>query len=276
MRKAIALSLAACLSLTSLGAQEPARPDFSGEWVLDATASVRADMPPRGTGPAPVARPRQTKDVRPKYPPIAQQARITGTVILQAVVDALGHVTELRILRGVPALDDAAAEAVSQWEYEPTRVDGVAVAVNVTVTVSFNLTRTGGPPASGAGPGRARGPAPAPPPPIAIKQDENGLKITRRISGGSETITYRFESTQATNKLTLTSPRRGGEYRYTSRWDGERLISDIDSFERDFSVKRTETIALDGDRLSITLERPDLIVNGQPYRRTDIYTRVVR
>lgn len=81
--------------------------------------------------------PRKVQHVAPVYPPIAAQARITGTVVLEATISMSGVVTDVRVLRSVPLLDAAAVAAVQQWRYEPTRLNGEPVAVLLTVTVRF-------------------------------------------------------------------------------------------------------------------------------------------
>jgi len=83
--------------------------------------------------------PAKIKDVMPVYPDIAMRARIAGVVILEATIDARGKVVNLRVLRSVPLLDQAATDAVRQWEFTPTRLNGVAVPVVMTVTVNFTL-----------------------------------------------------------------------------------------------------------------------------------------
>ena len=83
--------------------------------------------------------PAKIKDVMPVYPDIAMRARIAGGVILEATIDARGKVVNLRVLRSVPLLDQAATDAVRQWEFTPTRLNGVAVPVVMTVTVNFTL-----------------------------------------------------------------------------------------------------------------------------------------
>ena len=77
----------------------------------------------------------------PAYPIEAQKARVTGQVVIDAVIGVDGAVTDARVLRGVPMLDEPALAAVRQWRYTPTVVDGVAVPVIVTVTVTFSLGR---------------------------------------------------------------------------------------------------------------------------------------
>lgn len=83
--------------------------------------------------------PRKIKDVPPEYPAVAQDARAQGVVILEARIDESGNVSDTRTLRSIPLLDQAAIDAVKQWQYEPTLLNGTPVAVIVTVTVSFTL-----------------------------------------------------------------------------------------------------------------------------------------
>lgn len=83
--------------------------------------------------------PMQTRKVNPAYPAIAQSARVQGVVILEALIDEQGRVADARVLRSIPLLDQAAIDAVRQWEYAPTLLNGVAVPVIMTVTVQFTL-----------------------------------------------------------------------------------------------------------------------------------------
>ena len=76
----------------------------------------------------------------PVYPPIAQSARVQGTVIIEARVEPDGHVSNARVLRSIPLLDKAAMDAVMQWEFTPTLVNGKPVPVVVTTTLQFTLT----------------------------------------------------------------------------------------------------------------------------------------
>jgi protein TonB len=62
-------------------------------------------------------------------------------VIIEATIDSDGRIQSLRILRTIPLLDQAALDAVRQWQYTPTLLNGVAVPVIMTVTVTFNLTK---------------------------------------------------------------------------------------------------------------------------------------
>jgi protein TonB len=83
--------------------------------------------------------PTKVRNVAPSYPDLARQSRIQGMVILEAVISPSGSVEDVRVLRGIPLLDDAAADAVRQWRYTPTLLNGVPVAVVMTVTVNFRL-----------------------------------------------------------------------------------------------------------------------------------------
>jgi protein TonB len=83
--------------------------------------------------------PSKVKDVKPVYPPVARDARVQGVVIVEAIIDATGDVVDTRVLRSIPLLDEAAVEAVQQWRFTPTQVNGVPQPVVMTVTVNFTL-----------------------------------------------------------------------------------------------------------------------------------------
>lgn len=84
--------------------------------------------------------PVKVKDVLPRYPQIAREARIHGTVFLECTISPRGTVTDVRVLRGTPLLDQAAVDAVRKWVYTPTLLNGIPVPVIMTVTVTFKLT----------------------------------------------------------------------------------------------------------------------------------------
>ncbi len=77
--------------------------------------------------------------VQPVYPPLAKQARISGTVRLQAVIAKDGSIIELQVLSGHPLLQQAALDAVRQWKYRPTLLNGDPVEVVTTIDVIFTL-----------------------------------------------------------------------------------------------------------------------------------------
>jgi protein TonB len=86
-----------------------------------------------------IKEPKKLKDVAPVYPPLAVSSRLEGVVILECVLDTRGRVQEAKVLRGPPLLDQAALDAVRQWVYSTTLVDGMPVPVILTVTVNFRL-----------------------------------------------------------------------------------------------------------------------------------------
>jgi protein TonB len=102
-----------------------------------------APPPPKPTGPVRVGgnihAPAKISNVAPAYPPMARKARVEGTVSLEATINTQGRVTDVKVLRGNPLLDDAAADAVKEWKYSPTLLNGTPVAVVMTVTVNFHL-----------------------------------------------------------------------------------------------------------------------------------------
>ena len=78
-------------------------------------------------------------EVKPNYPPLARQARIQGTVLLQAVIGRDGSIENLRVVSGHPMLAPAAIEAVRQWRYRPYTLNGTPVQVQTEITVNFVL-----------------------------------------------------------------------------------------------------------------------------------------
>ena len=80
------------------------------------------------------------KKVQPAYPPLARQARIQGTVLLQAEISKDGTIENLRLISGHPMLAPAAIEAVKQWRYKPYMLNGEPVAVETQVQVNFTLS----------------------------------------------------------------------------------------------------------------------------------------
>jgi protein TonB len=83
--------------------------------------------------------PAKIKDVPPVYPIGAVAARVEGMVVVEATINAAGGVSDAKVLRSVPMLDQAALDAVRQWVFSPTLVDGQPVPVIMAVTVTFSL-----------------------------------------------------------------------------------------------------------------------------------------
>ena len=83
--------------------------------------------------------PTRIKYVELVYPKAALEARVQGAVVLQATVGEDGKVRNVKVLKSIPLLDQAAIDALSQWVYTPATKNGVAVAVEITVTISFSM-----------------------------------------------------------------------------------------------------------------------------------------
>lgn len=78
--------------------------------------------------------------VAPRYSEAARRARLQGSVLVQAVIDERGNVTEVRVMRGLPmGLDQSAADAVSQWKFTPATLEGRPVKVYYLLTVYFEV-----------------------------------------------------------------------------------------------------------------------------------------
>ena len=135
----------------------PRRPAWAGaertrlpEWMDPGSAGAVGgvvgslpDAPPPPGTPIEVGGRIQTPlkiyHVPPDYPAIAQSARIQGVVTVAATIDAGGSVSEARVLRSIPLLDQAALDAVRQWAFTPTLIDGQAVPVIFKVHLAFKL-----------------------------------------------------------------------------------------------------------------------------------------
>jgi protein TonB len=113
--------------------------------------SVTADskpVPPPPTGePAQkpimvgglVKAPTRINNIAVVYPAIARAAQVQGVVIVEATISAAGKVIDAKILRSIPLLDEAALDAVKQWEFTTPTLNGQPVPVIMTVTVNFTL-----------------------------------------------------------------------------------------------------------------------------------------
>jgi TonB family protein len=77
--------------------------------------------------------------VQPAYPTMAKTQRISGAVTIDALIDAEGRVTTMKVMSGPALLQEAAKDALKQWKYEPATLDGKAVPMHLTVTLQFRL-----------------------------------------------------------------------------------------------------------------------------------------
>ncbi len=87
-----------------------------------------------------VQKPEKISAPQPQYTEIARKARITGVVIVEAIIDKGGSVTNVKVLKGLPmGLDQAAVDAIKKWKFEPATLNGKPVAVIYNLTVNFQL-----------------------------------------------------------------------------------------------------------------------------------------
>lgn len=142
-RPRIALSIAVLgvvLTLTA-GAAAMSFPLVGGPSVEPPITSPEVQAPVRVGGAIPP--PKKIVDVRPVYPPDALAARVQGVVILEVTIGHDGTVEDAAVLRSIPMLDQAALDAVRQWVFTPTLLNGTSVLVIMTVTVNFTLDGAG-------------------------------------------------------------------------------------------------------------------------------------
>jgi protein TonB len=103
----------------------------------DAAARTKAKLAAVRIGRGQIRTPTKIKDVKPVYPAIARSARVAGVVTIEATIGPNGKVIDAKVVRSIPLLDQAALDAVRQWEYTPPLLNGVPVPVLVTVTINF-------------------------------------------------------------------------------------------------------------------------------------------
>jgi TonB family protein len=98
-----------------------------------------ADDIPHVGSPGMLGGPTKVKHVNPVYPQSARDAKITGVVLLEASIGADGRVIDARVVRSIPELDAAALDAVKQWEFTPTAINGVPTPVTIATAIQFSL-----------------------------------------------------------------------------------------------------------------------------------------
>ena len=111
-------------------------------FVVAISANAQDPRPQRIRVGGNVAQANLISQERPVYPPLAKQARIQGTVRLQAIVGKEGNVNQLEVVAGHPLLVQAALDAVRTWRYQPTLLNGEPVEVVTTIDVVFTLGET--------------------------------------------------------------------------------------------------------------------------------------
>jgi TonB family protein len=130
------------------GGVDPGPPVLPGLVANNAPTIIR-DIPVATPGRPPespkvsfgLVQARLIRQVNPRYPPQAEQARIEGTIVLQGVIGKDGSVRELRPLSGSPLLIAAAMDAVRQWRYKPYQLNGKPVEGETQISVKFTLNK---------------------------------------------------------------------------------------------------------------------------------------
>ena len=113
--------------------------------IISATPLLAPPPPPKPVTPkrirvgGNVQKARLINQLKPLYPPLARQARIQGTVRLEAIIAKDGTIQQLRVVKGHPLLVQSALNAVRQWRYNPTVLNGQPVEVATTIDVHFTL-----------------------------------------------------------------------------------------------------------------------------------------
>ena len=143
------------------------------------TIAIGQDAPVRAGAPG-VSHPHLQQTIVPVYPPFAVAARVSGTVLIEAIIDQTGRVTSATIVKSVPVLDAAAIESVRKWRFEPPRIGGRVVRFATTVTFDFRLFDV------------------AAPRPLVTQASDSGMPADFAVV---------YESVTPSRSVTLTPPR---------------------------------------------------------------------
>src|SRR6202171_508503 len=119
-----------------------AQPDSSAEALNSGLAGANK-QPSAPAAPLPIGGDvRQAKlifSVPPVYPALAKSQHVSGNVLIDALIDANGHVTTMKVVSGPTLLHQAAMDALRQWKYQPASLDGKLVPMRLAVTIQFHL-----------------------------------------------------------------------------------------------------------------------------------------
>jgi TonB family protein len=120
----------------SLGSNTISPGDAGGLNLLASKGSQPAAPVPVGGD---VKQARLISSVPPMYPTLARNQRLSGNVVIDALIDATGRVSTMKVISGPALLHQSAMDAVRQWKYQPATLNGQPMAMHLTVTVQFKL-----------------------------------------------------------------------------------------------------------------------------------------
>jgi len=135
---------------SSVGAAPSLEPSGSPAPMGEALSGTAPPPPPKlAAPPKPVSNapvrvggdvlpPKLVSSVLPVYPPLAQQAGVTGTVVIDTTIDKEGRVEKMKMISGPVLLRDAALKALRQWRYAPSKLNGRPISVEMIVSIRFN------------------------------------------------------------------------------------------------------------------------------------------
>lgn len=125
--------------ITSPANERTGAPATSGTLGAVSPPSEGASTATRVRAGGSIKPPIRLVNVDPAYPEDVQAARIEGVVVLDIVIGQDGSVIQVQVVRSVPQLDEMAIDAVSQWKYQPTLLNGEPIEVQMNVTINFTL-----------------------------------------------------------------------------------------------------------------------------------------
>jgi periplasmic protein TonB len=106
---------------------------------LPPLSAANSHSSPIGPGSSQVTQPRLISSVQPSYPAVAMQMHAQGDVVIRAQIDVNGKVAGMKVISGSALLQQAAVDALRQWKYQPSKLDGQPVPGEILVTIRFRL-----------------------------------------------------------------------------------------------------------------------------------------
>jgi len=205
--------------------------------VLVCRTAAQSNPPEQVDVPSGVSQGLLIYKVQPTYPPLARQARVQGTVVLQAVIDKDGSIKDLTVTSGHPMLIQAALDAVRQWRYRPYYLNGEPVLVQTTINVNFQLSgapseaESNEPSAKSGAAGQAGSSSPA----EAAQEDANTLFANASSAVGSHDCSTAIP---LATRVTQLRPQHGGAWNLLGLCylELDELQKAEDSFKRQIAV----------------------------------------